>query len=71
MVDEVEEDLEGADSVRNWQGREAPRGDVEGDVSPMIDEGCERATHLADDLGLQMQRVAGVGPFRQWQRRLG
>src|SRR5262245_2125748 len=67
MVDEVEEDLEGADTMRNRRGRETARSDVERDVPPMIDERSEKEAHLADDLRPEVQCVAGVGPFREWQ----
>jgi hypothetical protein len=55
MVDEVEGDLKGAVSVRDRWRREAPGGDLERDVPPVVHRRRERQADLADDLGPHVQ----------------
>src|SRR5919107_3128761 len=45
--DEVEVDLEGQPTVRNWTAAQSPRGDVQGDVPPMVKRCAAPETYLA------------------------
>src|SRR5713226_10699428 len=60
MIDEVEIDLEGPRPIGDRRGGQSARGDVQRDVPGMIQPGRARQADLADDLGPQMQRYAGL-----------
>src|SRR4029077_12649502 len=74
MVHEVEIDLEAAVAMGDQTGGEAPGRDVERGVPPVVHQRRVGQTHLADDLGHELERVPGVlpglevqlGPGRRW-----
>src|SRR5256886_12254189 len=51
------------------RGGEAPPGNIEGHLPPVINLGLEGQPHLADDLGPHVQRVARRLPRRQVKLR--
>jgi hypothetical protein len=62
VIDEVEIDLERAPFMRDRGSGQATRRHVQGHVPRMIDPRRPGQPDLADDLGPQMQRRAGVLP---------
>ena len=56
---------------RHRTGGEAARGDVKRDGPPVVRKRREREPDLADDLGPQVQRGAGIGPGGIVQRGQG
>src|ERR1700743_2977846 len=62
VIDEIELDLEGSRTARNWRGRESPGRDIKRDVPRMVLPGRERQPYLANDLGPEMQRRISVTP---------
>ena len=71
VVDEIEIDLEAARAIGDRRGGEPARGDVEHHVPPVIGHGRQRQADLADDLGPELQRRAGVAPFGERERWVG
>ena len=71
MIDEVEIDLEGPRPIGDRRGGQPACGDVQRDMPGMIEPGRARQPDLADDLGPQMQRLAGFPPGRSRQFRPG
>ena len=69
MGAEIEIDLQRAVAIRHRPGGEPARGHEQHDAPPVVRQGRERELHLADDLGPQVQRVAGVLPIRIGERR--
>ena len=70
MVDEVEVDLERrASRVGHQRGRQSAGRDVEGDVPPVVGRWLVGESDLADDLRVELQRVAGVLPVSDRDRR--
>ncbi len=68
VIDEVEIDLELASAGRHRSGGQPARGHIERDVPGMVQPWRQREADLADHLGPQMQRRAGVAPIRGRQR---
>lgn len=62
MLDEVELQVEGPGAARDRRGGQPAGVDVEGDLSPVVEQGRPREPDLADDLGPHVHAVAGVGP---------
>ncbi len=62
VLEKVEVDLQEAALVRHRRRGEPGRGDVERDLPPMVHHGRELEPDLADHLGPQLQRRAGVLP---------
>jgi len=73
VIDEIEIDLKGLEPVRNWRRRQAPAGEVERAVPPVVDGSALAQADLADDLRPHVQRRARIGPRleRQWRPRFG
>ena len=68
---EIEIDLQRAAAIGHCAGRESARAHIEHDAPPVVRKRRQRELHLADDLGPQMQRVAGVGPVLVGESRPG
>jgi hypothetical protein len=64
MRQEVEDDLDAAAARGHQRRGQADGVDVERHVPPVVDRRGQRHAHLADDLGPQVQGVAGVLPGR-------
>ena len=70
VIEEVEIDLERrARAVWHQRRRQPTRRDVQRGVPPVIDQRFVGESHLADDLGVQVQGVAGVEPVVERDRR--
>src|SRR5258705_436887 len=66
-VHEVELDLEAAALVRDEPCGESARGDAVGHVPPVVARRRERKPDLADDLGVEVQRLLRGPPGRERQ----
>ena len=71
VVDEVEDDRQGAVPVSERRRREASRGHLERDVPVVIDERGQREADLAHDLRPHVERREGVLPGFEGQRGPG
>ena len=71
VVDEIEIDLEATGAIGDRRGGEPARGDVERDVPPVIGHRRQRQADLADHLGPELQRGAGLAPFGEGERWVG
>ena len=70
VVDEVEVDLKRrTGGVRHQRRRQSAGRHVERDVPPVVGGRFVGETHLADDLGVELQGVAGVLPIGDRDRR--
>src|SRR6266496_3621836 len=62
VLDEVKCDFKGAPVIGNGRGRQPSRGDIEGDMPPVVEKGTQFHSDFAHDLRPQMQGLAGVPP---------
>ena len=67
VIDEVKFHREDSEGVRNGQGRQAARADVERFGPAVVHARAEREGHLAHHLRPHMERGAGVLPFGKRQ----
>src|SRR5258707_11303350 len=69
MIEEIEVDLKAARAIRHRRRRQPSACHVKRHLPPMIDHRRAGEADLADDLGPQMQRGAGILPFLEWESR--
>jgi hypothetical protein len=62
MFEEVKRHVKGAAAIGNGRGGQPTRGDVQGDMPPVVEERREFQADFAHDLRPQVQRLAGVSP---------
>src|SRR2546423_1448784 len=70
MIDEIKMRFHAAVAAEGHHGGgESVRRNVQRDVPPVIEFWSEFQAGLADDLGPEMQRIAGLLPFFERKRR--
>jgi hypothetical protein len=68
VLDDVKIDVKGATVIGNSRGGQPERGDVQGDMPPVVEIGRECHADFAHDLCPQVQRLAGLSPGLIGQR---
>src|ERR1700692_280608 len=69
MIDEIELHLESSILVGYGRRRQSTRGDIEGDVPPVIHQRSQRLANFSDDLRPHVQRGVCILPSFEWQLR--
>src|SRR5438270_10736408 len=69
VLKEVKRDVKGLTAKGNGRGGQSSRGDVQGDMPPVVEKGGEFHSDFAHDLCPHMQGPAGVPPGLIGQRR--